>query len=130
MEAESRATERLGWWILYLALLGTAGAGLWGGWRWALGFLLGAVASYWNFRVLKKIVDRLAASAAAGGTPRKSGIRRVLLRFLLLGLGAFAILNYSEVSVTAALIGLFVSAAAVLVEIVFDLAFAGKSFRH
>lgn len=127
MEAESRATERLGWWILCIALLGTAGAAYWGGWRWALGFLLGATASYWNFRVLRKIVDRLAAAAGAGGPPPKSRVFRVLLRFLLLGLGAFAILNYSEVSVTAALIGLFVSAAAVLVEILFELAFAGKS---
>lgn len=126
MEAESRAIERLGWWMLSVVLLGTGGAGMWGGWRWALGFLIGAVASYWNFRALKGIVDRLAATAAAGAPPRRSGVLRVLLRFLLLGLGAFAILKSSEVSVTAALIGLFVSAAAVLIEIVFELAFANK----
>ncbi len=126
MEAESRATERLGWWMLSLAFLGTGGAGFLGGWRWAAGFLIGALASYWNFRALKKIVDRLAVSASAGAPPRKGGIIRVLLRFLLLGLGAFAILNYSEVSVTAALIGLFVSAAAVLVEMLLELAFANK----
>ncbi|MDQ6700732.1 MAG: ATP synthase subunit I [Acidobacteriota bacterium] len=125
MEAESRAIERLGWWMLSVALLGTGAAGMWGGWRWALGFLIGAVASYWNFRALKGVVDRLAA-ASAGVPSRRSGVLRVLLRFLLLGVGAFAILRYSEVSVTAALIGLFSSAAAVLVEIVFELAFANE----
>ncbi len=126
MEAESRAIERLGWWMIAVALLGTGAAGMWGGWRWAFGFLIGAGASYWNFRALKGIVDHLAATATANPPPRKSGVLRVLLRFLLLGLGAFAILNYSEVSVIAALIGLFVSAAAVLVEIFFELAFANK----
>ncbi|MDQ2900605.1 MAG: ATP synthase subunit I [Acidobacteriota bacterium] len=114
---EVRAIERLGRWILLLAVLGGVAAEWRGGWRWSLGFLLGAAASYWNFRAIKKIVDRLAP----GTKPPGRGIMRVLLRFLALALGAFAILRYSEISVRAALIGLFVSAAAVILEIVFEL---------
>lgn len=115
---ESRAIVRLGWWIALLTIVGASVSEWWGGPRWALGFTLGAVASYWNFRALKNIVDRLAQPNAPG-----RGIRRVLLRFLLLGLGAFAILRYSELNVLAALTGLFVSAAAVILEILLTLAF-------
>ncbi len=122
--AELRPENRLGRWMLLVAVLGCGVAEWRGGWRWSLGFLLGAAASYWNFRAIGKIVDRLMPGAGSGGKPRGRGIVRVLLRFLVLALGAFAILRYSEVSVRAALIGLFVSAAAVILEIVFELASA------
>ena len=46
------------------------------------------------------------------------------LRYALLGGGAYVILHYSPVSVTAALLGLFVAVAAVIVEICFELAYA------
>ncbi|MGI8988783.1 MAG: ATP synthase subunit I [Bryobacteraceae bacterium] len=121
---EVEGVERLGWWMLLLAVLGCGAAQWRGGWRWSLGFLLGAAASYWNFQALKKIVDRLAAAAGSGVKSRGRGIIRVLLRFLVLALGAFVIIRYSEVSVRAALVGLFVSAAAVILEIIFELASA------
>jgi len=43
---------------------------------------------------------------------------------LLLGLGAYAILKFSEISLTAALVGLFVSTAAVILEILIELIYA------
>ena len=46
------------------------------------------------------------------------------LRYVLLGGGAYVILKYSSISITAALVGLFVSVAAVIVEIVIELAYA------
>ena len=49
-------------------------------------------------------------------------IRRDLrVRYLLLGLGAYAIVRFSEISLTAALVGLFVSTAAVILEILIEL---------
>ena len=46
------------------------------------------------------------------------------LRYLLLGCGAYVILRYSSISMAAALAGSFVSAAAVIVEILFELTYA------
>ncbi len=43
------------------------------------------------------------------------------LRYLLLGLAAYAILKFSEISLTAALVGLFVPAGAVILEILIEL---------
>jgi hypothetical protein len=47
------------------------------------------------------------------------------LRYLILAAGAYAIVKYSELSLAAALAGLFVAVAAVLVEILFELVYAG-----
>ena len=47
------------------------------------------------------------------------------LRYLLLGLGAYVILKFSEISLTAVLVGLFVSTAAVILEILIELIYAG-----
>ena len=46
------------------------------------------------------------------------------MRYVLLGGGAYVILKYSAISLPAALAGLFVSVAAVIVEILFELAYA------
>ena len=94
------------------------------GWRGGCGFLLGAIASYLNFRWLKRTVNALGETV--GGKPPRAWVAVVLgLRYLLLGLGAYAILKYSEISLTAALVGLFVSTAAVILEILIELIYAG-----
>ena len=94
------------------------------GWRGGCGFLLGAIASYLNFRWLKRTVSALGETV--GGKPPRAWVAVVLgLRYLLLGLGAYAILKYSEISLTAALVGLFVSTAAVILEILIELIYAG-----
>src|ERR1700722_21010979 len=90
---------------------------IWRGWRWALAFLLGAAASYLNFRWLKRVVDALGGALAARPSPKFAIL--IGLRYLLLGAGAYAIVNFTSLSLPAALIGLFVLAAAVLPEIVF-----------
>jgi hypothetical protein len=46
------------------------------------------------------------------------------LRYVILGGCSYVILKYSAVSLTAALSGLFVSVAAVIVEILLELAYA------
>ena len=98
----------------------------WRGWSWSLGFALGAAASWLNFHWLRKLVNSLG-QAAAGKPPRKRTAVMLGLRYLLLGAGGYAILNYSDLSLAAALAGLFVSAAAVIVEIVYQLIIYGSS---
>ena len=89
------------------------------GWNWSAGFALGAVVSWFNFRWLKQIVDAL------GGKRPRARLAVVLgCRYLLLGGGAYVILSFSSISLPAALAGLFVSVAAVIVEILFQLVYA------
>jgi hypothetical protein len=93
------------------------------GWRGAAGFLIGGAAAYLNFHWLKRTVNAL--SEAVAGSPPRTGVAVILgLRYVLLGIVAYAILNYSEVSLTAFLVGLFAPTAAVILEIVFELIYA------
>jgi len=104
------------------ALAGTVGVG----WRWGAGFLLGALASYLNFRWLKQLVYAINQAATSVRRPPRARIALILgFRYLILAAGAYAIVNYSELSLTAALAGLFVSVAAVMLEILFELIYAG-----
>jgi hypothetical protein len=95
------------------------------GWRWAVAYLLGAAASYLNFRWLKRVVDALGGALSARPSPKFAIL--IGLRYLLLGVGAYAIVNFTSLSLPAALIGLFVPVVAVIVEIVFELIYAPAS---
>ena len=107
--------------IALLAMLGTGCAALYGGWPWAAGFLIGAFASWWNFQNLNRIVNGL-------GTPESSGklgaFAWILFRFVVLALGAFVIIRFTQISVNAAFIGLFVSVGAVILEMLFEPTYA------
>lgn len=120
----SRALARIDVLIPILTIAGLIAAAIRGGWKWAVGFLLGAAASWINFRWLKQMVDALGQ--AATGRPPKTRVAVFLgLRYLLLAAAGYVILNYSKLSVAAGLIGLFVPAAAVILEILFELIYAG-----
>jgi hypothetical protein len=82
-------------------------------------YLLGAAASYLNFRWLKRVVDALGGALTARPSPKFAIL--IGLRYVLLGAGAYAIVNFTSLSLPAALIGLFVPVAAVIMEIVFEL---------
>jgi len=94
-----------------------------GGWRGGFGFLLGGLISYLNFHWLKRTVYALG-DAASGKPPRARVAVFLGLRYLLLGLGAYAILKFSEISLMAALVGLFAPTAAVILEILIELIYA------
>ena len=115
-----RALARISKSMLALAMGGAAAVFAWRGWTWGAGFLAGAAASWLNFFCLKNIVDALGRSRPT----RKRTLALAGLRYLLLGAGAYAILIYTSISIVAALLGLFVSAAAVIVEILFELVYA------
>jgi hypothetical protein len=100
---------------------GAIGALAWRGWTWGAGFALGAAASWLNFRWWKQLVDALG-----GARPKRRTGVFLGVRYLLLGGGAYAILRLTSISLPALLAGLFVSAAAVIVEILFELIYARR----
>jgi len=118
-----RALARIRFLMRLLSGAGALVTALYGGWRWTLGYMLGAAAGYLNFRWLKKLVDSLG-EAARGKPPRARVAVFLGLRYLLLGAGGYAILNFSALSLAAAAVGLFVPVAAVLLEILFELIYA------
>ena len=119
-----RAVGRIFRLTLAVIALGATVYFLLDGWRGGLGFLLGGMASYVNFRWLKRTV--YALGEAAGGKPPRARVAVLLgLRYLLLGGAAYAILRFSEISLTAAMVGLFAPAAAVILEILIELIYAG-----
>jgi hypothetical protein len=94
------------------------------GWRWGLAYLLGATASHLNFRWLERVVESLGQASR-----RRPGAKFAILmglRYLLLAAGAYVIVNFTSLSPTAALAGLFVPVAAVILEIVFELVYASS----
>lgn len=109
--------RRLHYFLALLALAGTFSFGLYKGWPGAAGFAIGALASYWNFRRLHAVVDLL-------GTPDSTGllgaIAWMLFRFILLLVGAFVILKFTKISLSAASAGLFLSVGAVVLEAIFE----------
>jgi small-conductance mechanosensitive channel len=123
--------------ILVLATLGFAiAAWRWGG-RAGMGFAAGATVAWINYRWLKRGVRaifpgvpgapeakpeiRTAATGALLRAPKVplSAFAKFFGRYLLLGVALYVILAYSLVPAAPFLAGLFVAAAAVLVEFSF-----------
>jgi ATP synthase I chain len=111
-----RAIVRI-WKLMWAIGVGGAIALLvWRGWWWGAGWVFGSALSALNFRWLKQMADGVGSETAK---PRKAVF--LGMRWILLGSGLYAILKYSAISVPAALAGLFLSTAAVMVEILFEL---------
>jgi hypothetical protein len=119
-----RAVARI---FRFTLALTAAGAAIWfalRGWRGGLGFLLGGAIAIVNFRWLKRTVYALGELSAS--KPPKARVAVLLgLRYLLLGGAAYVILRFTEISLTACLAGLFAPAAAVILEILIELIYAG-----
>jgi hypothetical protein len=103
-----------------LAAMGTVVAALYGGVPWLAGFLTGAAFSVLNFWFWHRLVSRLGRAQTA---QRGSGGSGVLfaLRYGIFAGALYVILQYFEASLSAALVGIFVAVAAVLLEILFEL---------
>ncbi|HEY2016724.1 MAG TPA: ATP synthase subunit I [Bryobacteraceae bacterium] len=114
-----RASERIERFMVAIAAIGTFASLIVGGWKWGAGFLVGSLISGLNFRWLRRLVDSL------GGEASRSSVF-LAFRYLFLGGGAYVILRYSPISLTAVLTGLFVLTAAVFVEVIFEIVYARK----
>jgi len=112
---------------LILGIIGAVAFWLWRGTGWAVGFAVGATLSGLSFQwmqvAISAITERIVSGAAAGGqrTARKPGsagaVARFVLRYALIAIVGYVIFRSSFVSLTAFFAGLFVSIAAVLGEI-------------
>jgi hypothetical protein len=114
-----RAVARIWKLIWAIGAFGVVVLVAWRGWWWGAGWVIGTAVSALNFRWLKQLVEAIGGEAAK---PRKAVF--LGMRYVLLGGGAYVILKVSAISLRAALSGLFVSIAAVIVEILLELAYA------
>ena len=101
-----------------IAVAGTLAAAFWLGWRGGLGFAIGSAIAVFNYHLWKRVAH---AIGRPGTKPRTASAVFLGGRYLLLGLVLFAIIKYLGVSPLALLAGLLVPAAAVLVEMVYEL---------
>ena len=104
--------------ILILGLLGALVAAYLKGLRSGLAFLIGAAVSYVSFWGWQQIVDALSP----GGPKRSSWF--FTLRMIALAAAAFVIIKFLGLNVAAAVTGLLVSAAAVILEMIYELIYA------
>ncbi len=104
-----------------IAIAGAAGlvAALWmKGWQAGLAFLIAAAGSYFSFSSLHQAVKALGPEARP---MRKRVIAFVALRYVVLFTGVYVIVKVFGMNAIAALAGLFVPVAAVVVEILYEL---------
>ena len=88
----------------------------------AVGFAFGCAIAYINFYWLKRVISGFV-DRAAGATTSQSGqgiVSRFLLRYVLMALGAYAILTVSPASLNGLLAGLFLPVAAILCEAAYE----------
>ena len=86
--------------------------------RWALGFLAGAGLSLLSFYTLRRLVEGLTP----GTTIRLRGSAVFfVVRYLIFGAAAYGTVKLLGISLTPFLEGLFVSPAAVMMEILYEL---------
>jgi hypothetical protein len=116
--AYARITRRILQAIPCIAALGAVALGIRFGLSFAAGFLIGALLSYLSFWRWRKVVESLGGEVK----PRRAGL--LALRFLALVALAYVIVSYLEVKPVAVFLGLLVSAAAVIVSILYELIYA------
>jgi hypothetical protein len=114
-----RALERMSKLMFALVAGGAIALFVWRGWTWSLGWLLGSIASCLNYHWLRKVTGTVGSAS-----PKDRKAVLLGLRYLLLGGGSYVILKYTAISLLAALAGLFVPVAAVLIEILIGILYA------
>jgi hypothetical protein len=114
----SQALRRIGWMIIALGPIGAGALTLLKGFRMGLAFLIGAVFSYISFQGWQRVAMALGPGA------RKPRSWKFTLRIIVLAALAYGIIKFLGLSIAAAVIGLLVSAAAVILEIIYELIYA------
>ena len=115
-----RFIRRVSWFILALALLGSVGLAITRGTRIGFAFLIGSTVSYASFWGWRHVVDAITP------VPKKRSSVPFILRLLAIFVVAYAIIRLLGLNVAAAASGLLVSAAAVLLELIFELIYAKR----
>src|ERR1700733_6227058 len=113
-----RFVRRVQWIILALAVAGALALSFSRGIRTGGAFLVGAAISFSSFWGWQKVVDGL------GPNPRQRGRLFFVLRLIALVGLAWVIIKYLQLNVAAAAIGLLVSGAAVVLELIYEMIYA------
>jgi hypothetical protein len=117
-EFYAQALRRVGVMILAIGTIGAGALTSVKGFRMGLAFLIGALFSYASFWGWQHVVLALAP-----GAPQKRSWR-FMFRIVLLGAAACVIIKLLGLNLAAAVTGLLASAAAVVLEIVYELIYA------
>jgi ATP synthase I subunit len=117
------ALDRISRFMLVLTITLSAAAWWRYGWRIVLGFACGCAVAYLNFHWLKRVVTALADRATQPGRTQSSGgvVLRFLLRYVLMGLGAYVIFTVSPASLYGLFAGLFLPVAAIACEAAYEM---------
>jgi hypothetical protein len=121
------AERRIEWLTLALGAGGAVFAAAGWGWRAGAGVGVGALLMWLNFRWLKPGVGALVSVSAAQADSKQVRVPRSVYmkffgRFALLLFVVYVILSRALLPVTALLAGLFALVAAVMLEMIYDLA--------
>jgi hypothetical protein len=118
MMPESDFYRRVRWIILLLGLAGAAWFIQFKGIRFGAAFLIGTALSFASFWGWERVVESL------GPNPRKRSNTFFVLRLIALGALACVIIKFLRLNVAAAAIGLLVSGAAVILELIYEMIYA------
>jgi len=110
--------ERL---MLFVAAAGALVAFVRGGVPAGVGFLAGAVGSYFNFRWIRQMVAGFGAATRI----RKRHAVLFGLRYLIFGAAVYVIVKFFQINAVAALVGFLTAVCAVIFEILYELTHAG-----
>ena len=104
--------------MLGLSGLGVLLCGWFFGWAGILGFLVGAGISYINHRWLERMVDALGERITTGKSSERGGllVLRALLRYVSIGIAAYAIFKVSRAGLYGFLSGVCLPIAGVACE--------------
>ncbi len=119
----SGALDRIRRFMVAFAVVLTVACWVRFGWHLAVGFIVGCGIAYLNFFWLKRIVSALADKISNTGE-KQSGrgvFLRFLLRYFLMGLGAYVIFRVSPASLYGLLAGLFLPVAGIICEAGYEL---------
>jgi ATP synthase I chain len=120
-EFYERALARAARMAAVLGALGTVAILVARGPRPAAGFLAGALISLLNFRWWTRLAGALGDT---GKAPMRGSAVFLALRYLLAAGAIYVIVKILETALAAVLAGLFVSVAAVILEILYELMYA------
>jgi hypothetical protein len=114
------AERRIFRWLLAVAVAGAGVAFAMQRWAFAWGFVTGAVVGAVNFGWLKSAVNTMVDRMVAQGRESTPGSGQIVVKFLLryglIALVAYVILNSSALSIYGFLVGLLLPIAAVMCE--------------
>lgn len=117
-EFYERVVRRIGWVIVALGLAGAIAAAVWKGLANGFAFLIGAAISYGSFRVWRRVAEALTV------TTKKPNSALYAVRMIAVVAGAWVIIKVLGLNLAPAAVGLLVSGAAVVLEIVYELIYA------